>query len=211
MSRRPQVAGPRPGRNWSAALSRASRKLLLLVVFAVGLARTADSGPPAPDQAPISAATDDKAASPAPQLFRGRVVFLKDALAKRDIETAEETAEHVVLESESGELIPILADWRGRAFYQDQLLRDRKVELIGFRHHGVPYLNVIAVYTFDENDRRMYTDYWCEICSIPMYEIQACECCQGPIELRFQPRDLPDYIQDPPATDASPADPSVTK
>lgn len=186
-------------------------KLLVLVCFAAVLMRTADSGPPAPDEAPASAATDDQAASPSPQLFRGQVVYLKDALAKRDIETAEETAEHVILETDSGELIPILADWRGRAFYQDKLLRNRKVELIGFRHAGVPYLNVIAVYTFDDNDQRMYTDYWCEICSIPMYEIQACECCQGPIELRFQPKGLPDYIRDQPATETSPTDPSVAK
>jgi hypothetical protein len=141
------------------------------------------------------AAVASESNTPAPQLFSGRVVYLKDALARRDIETAAETAEHVVLETESGEIIPILADWRGRAFYQDEQLRDRKVDLIGFRHSGVPYLNVIAVYTFNEAGERAYTDYWCDICSIPMYEIQACECCQGPIRLRFQVQDLPDYIQ----------------
>lgn len=157
-----------------------------------------------------SAPTPAQTKGPAPGLFSGRVVFLKDALAKRDIETAAETAEHVVLETDAGELIPILADWRGRAFYQDDQLRNRRVELIGFRHAGVPYLNVIAVYTFDDQGRRTYTDYWCDVCSIPMYEIQACECCQGPIRLRFQVQDLPEYIRSQapvaPAADDATAD-----
>ena len=70
------------------------------------------------------------------------------------------------------------------------------VELIGFKRPGLPYLNVIAVYTFNEDNERMYTDYWCDICSIPMYMIQPCDCCQGDIRLRFQQQDLPDYIED---------------
>lgn len=180
----------------------ATRAIVLVPCIAVlGLATlicgAADEGPPTPD-----AATETSAKTPEPQLFSGHVVFLKDSLAKRKIETAEETAKHVVLETDSGDLIPILADWRGRAFYQDEHLRDRKVELIGFRHPGVPYLNVIAVYTFDDEGRRNYTDYWCDVCSIPMYEIQACECCQGPVRLRFQVQELPDYIRAKPAVSA---------
>jgi hypothetical protein len=27
-----------------------------------------------------------------------------------------------------------------------------------------------------------------------MYEIKQCECCQGPIRMRYQPRGLPSYI-----------------
>ena len=51
------------------------------------------------------------------------------------------------------------------------------------------------VFTFDEDGVRQYTDYWCDVCSIPMYEIKPCECCQGDIRLRFQPQDLPDYLK----------------
>ena len=181
----------------------------LLSVLNLWWSRANADNPGAKDDASVAAATADK--TPAPQLFRGQVVFLKAALAKRDIETAEETAGHVVLEAESGELIPILADWRGRAFYQDEELRDRKVELIGFRHAGVPYLNVIGVYSFDEQGQRMYTDYWCDICSIPMYEIQACECCQGSVRLRFQLQDLPDYVVDNDSADTTPADASAAE
>jgi hypothetical protein len=53
------------------------------------------------------------------------------------------------------------------------------------------------VFTFDEAGVRQYTDYWCDICSIPMYEIQPCECCQGDIRLRFQPQDLPEEFRSP--------------
>ncbi|MFO1096336.1 MAG: hypothetical protein U0992_23985 [Planctomycetaceae bacterium] len=181
----------------------ASRAYVLLPCIAViGWATlicvAADSTATTPDAKSESAAN-----TPKPELFSGRVVYLQEALAKRKIETAEETAKHVVLETDSGELIPILADWRGRAFYQDEHLRDRKVELIGFRHPGVPYLNVIAVYTFDDEGRRNYTDYWCDVCSIPMYEIQACECCQGQIRLRFQVQELPEYIRNKPGANTA--------
>ena len=62
------------------------------------------------------------------------------------------------------------------------------------------------VFTIAREDKRQkitvrqYFDYWCDICSIPMYEIKRCECCQGPIRMRFQPRGLPSYIR----TDAKP-------
>jgi hypothetical protein len=51
------------------------------------------------------------------------------------------------------------------------------------------------VFTFDKQGQRQYTDYYCDTCAFPMYEIKPCECCQGPVRLRFQPRDLPDYIK----------------
>lgn len=145
---------------------------------------------------PLLAADADKPAAQARrELFSGKVVLLADALKRREIEFYEkDLKDQVVLETPDGELIPILPDWRGRAFYQDERLRDRKVELVGIRRPGVPHVQVLMVFTFGDKGRRMYTDYWCDICSIPMYEIKACECCQGPIRLRFQPQGLPDYL-----------------
>jgi hypothetical protein len=173
-----------------------------VIAAAISIGRAADDPPPTGNEQPAGA--DAKPASPPPELFVGKVVYLKDALERRKIETAEETAQHIVLETEAGALIPILADWRGRAFYQDERLRDRKVELIGFRHPGVPYLNVLSIYVFDEEDRRNYMDYWCDVCGIAMYEIQDCKCCQGPIEFRLQRQDLPEYITRKPGS-VSPA------
>ena len=171
---------------------------LLACILPAATAELAAEDVAAADEPPVDQAEE----TPPKKLYTGKVVFLADALQRRGVDTYDETGRHVVLETDSGELIPILADWRGRAFYQDEKLRDRRVELIGFYRSGLPYLNVIAVYTFDDQGERMYTDYWCDICSIPMYEIQPCECCQGDVRLRFQKQDLPDYIVD----DAGPAE-----
>lgn len=139
-------------------------------------------------------------AEPQKELFRGQVVRLTDALKEQGIRAAREMEAHVVLKTDRGELVPILADWRGRALYQDKRLRNRDVELVGFRRKGIPYLQVLMVFTFDNEGERQYTDYWCDVCSIPMYEIKPCECCQGDIRLRFQKQELPRYLAQPDAS-----------
>ena len=133
-------------------------------------------------------------ATPSKKLFKGKVVKVSESLKRRGVKAyPEELKNQVALETDD-ELIPILPDWRGRAFYQDERLRERTVELVGFRRAGLPYLNVLAVYTFDDQGRRQYTDYWCDICSIPMYEIKPCDCCQQEIRLRSEPQELPKDI-----------------
>jgi len=172
----------------------------LLPAFALMLSTTAPTRAEQPaDKANGSSAQDQQANSdadgPEKKLFHGKVVKLQEALRRRGIKAYKEAIENqVVLETPSGELIPIVPDWRGRAFYQDKRLRNRKVDLVGYRKEGVPYLQVLMVFTFNDAGERQYTDYWCDICSIPMYEIKPCDCCQGPIRLRFQHRDLPDYL-----------------
>lgn len=129
------------------------------------------------------------------EVVSGKVVMLADALKRRGIKNyPEESKGQVVLETEAGELIPIVSDWRGRAFYQDERLRDREVDLVVRRRPGVPWVQVLSIYTFDEQKVRNITDYWCDICAIPMYEIKECDCCQGPIRLRFRPQELPTDI-----------------
>ena len=136
--------------------------------------------------------TDEAPPPPAKQLFRGEVLKTADALKRLKVKAyPQELQEQVALLTPEKEIIPILPDWRGRAFFQDERLRDRKVELIGYRRPGVPYLQVLTVYTFDQENTRNYTDYWCDICAIPMYEIKPCDCCQQEIRLRFQPQELP--------------------
>ncbi len=158
---------------------------LLLAIIVVGgpWCLSADEPP---------AAQETAETKPPKELFRGQVVLISDHLQKRGLKAyPEELKGQVALETPGGELLPILPDWRGRAFYQDERLRHRKVELIGFRRPGLPYLQVLTVYTFDKQGERQYTDYWCDICSIPMYEIKPCDCCQQDIRLRFQPQELP--------------------
>ncbi|MDA0836083.1 MAG: hypothetical protein O2955_22225 [Planctomycetota bacterium] len=128
------------------------------------------------------------------ELFHGEVMLLSEALKLKGVKSFSEQNDQAVLVTPEKELIPIVSDWRGRAFFQDERLRNRQVELVGTRRPGVPYLQVLGIYTFDEEGTRMHTDYWCDICSIPMYEIKPCDCCQMEIRLRFLPQDLPDYL-----------------
>jgi len=131
------------------------------------------------------------------KLFSGRVVLAQEALKRRGIKVAEEMKSQVVLETHAGRLIAIAADWRGRALFQDKRLRNRKIELVGYRRPEIPYLQVLIIYIIDEKGRRQEMDYWCDICAIPMYEIKACECCQGDILLRLRPGKLPSYLTHP--------------
>ena len=171
--------------------------LCLLGAISQAKADDAQDGDKALTGAPTQEAVATAHAKPQPkkELFTGQVVLLREALKRRRVESNEEFDKQVVLETVTGELIPIVPDWRGRAFFQDAKLRNRRVDLVGQRRPGVPYLQVLMVFSFDKKGTRQYTDYWCDICAIPMYEIKRCECCQGEIRLRFQPQDLPAYLR----------------
>ena len=51
------------------------------------------------------------------------------------------------------------------------------------RYPASPLVQIIRVIEIAK-DGRYEIDYWCDVCSIAMYELKECECCQGPIELR---------------------------
>jgi hypothetical protein len=159
---------------------------LMLASFAVS-----DEPPAKPAASPPAETASTSTPEVEKRLYVGRVVRLSEALKKRGVEFAPEMDSHVVLETAQGELLPILADWRGRAFYQDERLRNRPVELVAHRRADVGYLQVLMVFTFDDQGDEQVTDYWCDICAIPMYELKPCECCQGDIRLRHQPQKPP--------------------
>jgi hypothetical protein len=119
------------------------------------------------------------------ETLRGRVVFVGEALARlHNIKVVDEAREHTLaLETPEGKLCPLVEDTRGRAFRLDQRLMAVPLELVVRQHEGSPLVQVIRVYSI-EKDERLIVDYWCDICSIPMYELKACECCQGEIRLR---------------------------
>jgi hypothetical protein len=182
--------------------------LLAVVLIGCGLFCAAVAQDAKSDKVPAEAATESNAASSEKsgdktdadadvprRLYRGKVVLAQDALKKRGVKVADEMKEQAVLETLDGDLIPIAADWRGRAFFQDKRLRDRRVDLVGYQRPGIPWLQVLIVYAVNEKGEREVMDYWCDICAIPMYEIKDCECCQGPIRLRFQEGKLPDYLE----------------
>jgi hypothetical protein len=117
--------------------------------------------------------------------LRGKVVWLAESLKERfGIKTDDDAAHAVVaLETAEGELHPILKDARGRGFHTDERLRGIELELRVRRYRGSPMVQVVRVYTL-KPDGKYELDYWCDVCSIAMYELKPCECCQGPIRLR---------------------------
>ena len=119
--------------------------------------------------------------------LRGKVVWLGEALKRRfGIELdPDDLRTNCALET-ADELLPLAKDARGRGFWLDERLRDCEVELLVRRYAGSPVLKVIRVYAI-KPDGKYDLDYWCSVCSIPMYELKACECCQGPTELRLRP------------------------
>jgi len=170
-------------------LSRGILPLLLTITAVLGYAWAE----PAPKtESAVESDPAERSEEPQREILSGKVVLLAEALKARKIKSyADEVKGQVVLETNAGELLPIVADWRGRAFYQDERLRDRPVDLVVNRHRGVPWLQVLSIYLRDEDGVRSIFDYWCDVCSIPMYEIKECECCQGPIRLRLRPQELP--------------------
>ena len=115
----------------------------------------------------------------------GKVVWLADAIKRRfKVKTDDDVAHAVAaLETAEGDLWPILKDTRGRAFYTDERLRGIDVELLVRRYQGSPMVQVVRIYTL-KPDGKYELDYWCDVCSIAMYELKACECCQGLTRLR---------------------------
>ena len=178
-----------------AATALMTAVVAMIGLFA-GLSRAVQVTPAvAEQQARHSNQKPEEADGTLKELFSGKVVFLQEALKRRGVKAADEVKAQAVLETDSGELIPIVPDWRGRAFFQDERLRGRRVDLVGSRQKAAPYLQVQMVFVFDEQGTRQYMDYWCDICSIAMYELKPCDCCQEDIRLRFQPQELPDFVK----------------
>ncbi len=117
--------------------------------------------------------------------LRGQAVWLAQALAQaHDVAVDTDAAQsQVVLRTADGALHPLVKDARGRGFWIDPALHDRDLELVVRRYPGVPFVQVIRVFSW-HNDRKYELDYWCDICAIPMYERKPCECCQGETRIR---------------------------
>ncbi|MEX0712268.1 MAG: hypothetical protein WD278_07955 [Pirellulales bacterium] len=193
---------------------------LALLILGCGLAMAAEPAG-APSDAPTARATEPRAASGSKstsskgkakystESIRGRVVWLADALRERFGVATDADAQKaaVALETPEGELHPIVKDFRGRGFHLDPQLHELDLELLVRRYHGSPMVQVVRVYSL-KPDGKYELDYWCDICSIPMYELKECECCQGPIHLRERPVDAdknsdhdgPDHGGSPPGS-----------
>jgi hypothetical protein len=134
-------------------------------------------------------AQESEPASPAAKYetvtVQGRVVWLAEAMERRyGVTTGPEAEKYVqVLETPEGHLLPLVEDVRGRSFRKDDRLRAMEVELLARRYEGAAFLQVIRIFEIKDGSK-LEIDYWCDICSIAMYELKPCDCCQGEIELR---------------------------
>lgn len=153
----------------------------------------ASAEPPTPGPTPKSkdapAAKDKSANKPAAKYktesLRGKIVWLAEALRRRHGLRLDADAEQslVALETPQGELVPLMKTDRGRGFWKDERLRGIDMELFVRRYEGSPLVQVIRVYSI-KNEKKYELDYWCDVCAIPMFELKACECCQGAIRIR---------------------------
>lgn len=119
------------------------------------------------------------------ETIQGRVVYLAEALQRKfGVESSDDAKERILaLETKDGTLVPLVEDTRGRAFRVDKRLRGMDLELTVRRYEGSPAVQVIRVCELAK-DGMYEVDYWCDICSIVMFELKECECCQEPNVLR---------------------------
>ena len=114
-----------------------------------------------------------------------RVVYLAEALERlHGVKTLPESkSTTLALESPDGALVPLVEDKIGHSFRLDERLMGQPMELLVRQFKGSPAVQVIRIHTL-AGEKKFLVDYWCDICSIPMYELKPCDCCQGDVRLR---------------------------
>jgi hypothetical protein len=121
--------------------------------------------------------------------LRGKVMTLAAAIESRGLSVKadpEQFAKQVVLLAADGAIMPLLADDASRAFFLDERLRGRPVEIQGRRFADLPYLQVVD-FRIERDGRLQTPEYYCDVCAISVRYPQICTCCQGPMELRMKP------------------------
>ena len=119
--------------------------------------------------------------------LRGRVVWMAEALDRRyGITSVPEAKERILaIETVDGDLVPIVEDLRGRSFRTDERLRAIDVELLVLRYDAVSLVKILTIHKIKDG-KKYIVDYWCDICSIVMFETGLCECCQDDNQLRMR-------------------------
>ncbi len=119
--------------------------------------------------------------------LRGRVVWMAEALNRGyGITSVPEAQERILaIETVDGDLFPIVEDLRGRSFRTDERLRAIDVELLVRRYDAAPMVQILKIHEIKDGKKYMI-DYWCDVCSIVMFETGPCDCCQDDNQLRMQ-------------------------
>jgi hypothetical protein len=117
----------------------------------------------------------------------GKVLLLPEVLKPAGLAfDADPVARQAVLKGDDGTITPLLSDDASRALFLDKRLRDRRAEITGRRHPGLPYLQVVS-FRVEDQGRLRTPEYFCEICTISVRFPQICPCCQGPMVLQMRP------------------------
>jgi hypothetical protein len=155
-------------------MSCRSRRLLLGLACVLGLSPW------------LAGAADTKTPSPAAKYFKGEVVPLADVIAKTGSRLDPDAAPYWLALVSEGAIYPLVKDSGARMFFQDPALLKRPMRLTGRLLPGSQLLQVTAVHSYLDGElHEVY--YWCDICSIRRSAKTVCECCGGPMELRFEP------------------------
>lgn len=157
--------------------------------------------------APALAAHADAAdSSPKPRFLdatlRGRVVPFRKAAERWGVELVEDWgADLLALDADDGRVLPLLPTHAARFFYQDPAMWDRPMEIVGRFFPSLGSLEMIEVHSL-HGGKPYEIYYWCEICSIQLFQKKRCECCQGPLEVREQPLGEPYRVSTDPSRTA---------
>lgn len=125
-------------------------------------------------------------AAPSLETYRGKVVSLNERLNKLGVAVDPEAGLLLALETDKGQVLPLLRDAGSLMFFRDSRLLNRTVEIRGRILPGTGLLQIISFYALKDS-KRFEVYYWCETCAIKRLFLEktgVCECCGGVMELR---------------------------
>jgi hypothetical protein len=132
---------------------------------------------------------DSPKTKPETVTITGKVVALAEALQPYGLTIdPEPEAQGLVVQTDGGAIVPLLADENSRALFKDSRLRHRAIEIKARRFAGLPHVQVVT-FRVREHGRWRTPEYFCEVCTISVRYPQVCPCCQGPMELRMKPEE----------------------
>lgn len=122
-------------------------------------------------------------------VLRGKVISLNDRLKKLGVAVDPDAGLLLALETNKGDVLPLLRDAGSLMFFRDPRLLDRPLEVRGRILPGTALLQVISFHAVKDG-KRYEVFYWCETCAIKRLYLEktgVCECCGGTMELRESP------------------------
>ncbi|MCS6977304.1 MAG: hypothetical protein NZM31_09910 [Gemmatales bacterium] len=123
------------------------------------------------------------------ETFRGKIISVNDRLKKLGVALDPDAGLHLALETDKGEVLPLLRDSGSLMFFRDNRLLDRPIEARARLLPGTGLLQIISFHALKDG-QRFEVFYWCETCAIKRLYLEktgVCECCGGVMELRESP------------------------